>query len=824
MQKSTRLEVELKTGWRLFRGDHQDGADVALDDSDWEIVDVPHDAAIGGAFDRAADLQRTRVLEDGERKERDHTGRTGGLPHVGQVWYRRVVHAPSGAAIGSRVLIEFDGVMSHSAVYMNGVHVGGRPNGYISFVCDVTDAFRFGEKNVLAVRVDNKPHASRWYPGLGIYRNVRLIVKAPVHIAHWGTKITTPEVSERRSTVRIEVAVTNTSHDARDVELAIDILDMSGQSVARASKRAPVASQGEHVFDLSLTLTQAKLWSVESPHLYTAVQRVLVDERVVDQVETRFGIRDIAFDADNGFRINGRRVQFKGVCLHHDLGSLGAAVNVRATERRLELLKEMGCNAIRTSHNPPDPGLLDLCDSMGFLVIDEAFDEWRDGKVPNGYSTIFDEWAETDLRDMIRRDRNHPSVVMWSIGNEVREQRRENGKEVAQFLTSICHDEDPTRPVTAGFNAAEAAIANGLADVVDIVGWNYEHDRYHQHRSNHPNWVVYGSETESCVSSRGEYYLPVRHSQSVRRPSLHCNAYDTEATRWGCPAEVELAAQEANPYLLGQFTWTGFDYLGEPTPYYVEWPSRSSYFGILDLCGFPKDRYFLYRSVWSDEPTLHLFPHWNWEGHEGRVIPVHCFTSFDAAELFLNGRSLGVRRKARTRLESQDPAGDGEHLGWPFTRFRLMWDVPYEPGMLTVVAHDDKGRPVMEKSVITAGQPAKIELVPDRSSIKADGEDLSFVTVKITDKAGNVCPRAENRVAFQIEGPGTLAAIDNGDPTSLEPFVGTNRRAFHGLCLATVRSRRDEVGRIRLSAAAEGLEGATVEIETTRYQALRTSI
>lgn len=809
-QNSLRQTVPLKTGWRFLRGDVANGMAPALDDSSWREVNVPHDWAIEGPFDRGHDLQETQIWADGETQVAQHTGRTGGLPHVGRAWYRRTFTVPE-TWKDRRVYVEFDGAMSYSKVYVNGEYVGERPYGYISFYFDITDHLRVGEENLLAVSLDNPPYASRWYPGAGIYREVRLVAVHPIHVGPWGTYITTPEITADRATVAIRVELENAAGTEQAVELRARILSQAGECVAEVRDLVQ-APAGLSVHTLQSAVVKPRLWSPETPHLYTAEIEVVAGGSRVDSYTTRFGIRSIAFSREEGFLLNGRRVEFKGVCMHHDLGALGAAVNRRAIERQLEILRGMGCNAIRTSHNPPAKELLELCDEMGFLVIDEAFDEWRIGKVGNGYHRVFDEWAERDLRDMIRRDRNHPSIVMWSTGNEIPDQGHPEGAKTARFLTQICHDEDPTRPVTVGFNQALDAIKNGLADEVDIVGWNYEHHRYDEHLKNHPDWIMYGSETESCVSSRGEYYLPVQDARDVQWPSLHSSAYDVEAPPWGCPPEYELLQQELHPELLGQFTWTGFDYLGEPTPHKYEWPSRSSYFGIVDLAGFPKDRYYLYKSVWTDEPTLHLFPHWNWEGYEGEIIPVHCFTSFDAAELFLNGRSLGVRRKAK-RPDDTDGVYDGG-LGWPFTRYRLMWDVPYEPGTLEVVALDEDGKPAMSKKIVTAGRPVKVELVPDRSVIRADGEDLSFVTVRITDAQGNLCPQAEHRVAFRISGPGEIVALDNGDPTSLEPFQGTTRRAFNGLCLAIIRSQAGEVGEIELTAHAQGVESTTVKIKT----------
>jgi beta-galactosidase len=525
---------------------------------------------------------------------------------------------------------------------------------------------------------------------------------------------------------------------------------------------------------------------------------VKVNGRKVDHDETIFGIREVRFDPNTGFFLNGRNLKLKGVCMHHDLGSLGIALNCRALERQLEILQEMGCNAIRTSHNPPAPELLDLSDAMGFLVIDEAFDEWKIGKVDNGYHLLFDEWAEKDLRAMIKRDRNHPCVIMWSIGNEVREQRSETGAEAAKFLTEIAHDEDPTRPVTAGFNHSDPAIKHGLAAVVDIPGWNYKPFKYAQYHADHPEWAMYGSETESCVSTRGEYYFPVEEERDNWRETLQVSSYDLAAAPWGYPPDYELKAQEECPFIMGEFVWTGFDYLGEPTPYKQEWPSRSSYFGIIDLCGFPKDRYYLYQSQWSEKKVLHLLPHWNWEGREGEITPVHCYTNYEAAELFLNGRSLGIRRKNPDGL---------------FDRYRLIWeDVRYEPGSLKVAAYDQHGQIAAEKEVKTAGSPAQILLLPDRTTISNDRRDLSFMTVKIVDDEGDLCPLADNLVQFRLNGPGEIVAVDNGDPTGLEPFIADYRRAFHGLCLLVVKAVKDASGEIRISASSENLQGSETVI------------
>jgi len=793
-----RRVVVLESGWRFLRSGVAGAESPEFDDGAWDVVRVPHDWAIRGPFDRNHDLQIKTVVEDGEKRPSEHIARTGGLPHVGQGWYRRKFGVPPGSR-GKRFFLEFDGVMANSRVYVNGEYVGSWPYGYSSFCFEITDQVRFGAENLLAVSLEVKPNASRWYPGAGIYRNVRLVVTGQLRVAHWGTWVTTPEIREGRAAVRVRTELDSHSGCAEDAELETRILDDSGAEVARGAESVRV--EGSAQVDQALEIESPALWSPGSPRLYTALSSVSVGGEIVDRHETSFGIREFRFDSDEGFFLNGRSTKLKGVCMHHDLGPLGAAVNRRALERQLEILVGMGCNAVRTSHNPPAPELLELCDRMGLLVIDEAFDEWRLAKVENGYNLLFDDWVERDLRAMIRRDRNHPCVIMWSIGNEVPEQRSEDGAVVARMLADICHQEDPTRPTTLGFNNQEAAIRNGLPDVVDVPGWNYKPEKYLEFHRDHPGWKVYGSETESCVSSRGVYHFPVEEvkRRQMEHESNHVSSYDMCSPQWGCAPDVGFAVQDDCPFSAGEFVWTGFDYLGEPTPYNHRWPSRSSYFGILDLCGFHKDRYYAYRSKWRPEvETLHLFPHWNWEGREGEVVPVHCYTSFRSAELFLNGESQGVRRK--------DP-------GSVYDRYRLRWnDVRYQPGVLKVVALDEDARPVSSREVRTTGAAARIELRPDRSEIAADGRDLSFITVRITDADGRVCPCAGNLVSFELDGPGRIAAVGSGDPTSLEPFEADERRAFNGLCLLIVKSAEKQSGRVKVRATSPGLEAAEIAV------------
>ncbi|MDD3931859.1 MAG: glycoside hydrolase family 2 TIM barrel-domain containing protein, partial [Eubacteriales bacterium] len=531
------------------------------------------------------------------------------------------------------------------------------------------------------------------------------------------------------------------------------------------------------------------LWSLRTPVLYTANISVTDKCRVTDNYEMRFGVRNLQITREHGILLNGEHVRLNGVCMHHDLGALGAAVNRSAIRRQLEIMKDMGCNAIRTSHNPPAPEFLDLCDEMGFLVIDEAFDEWQLAKVENGYHTLFDEWAKRDLSDFIRRDRNHPCVMMWSIGNEIHEQSCPDGSKICRSLVEICHQLDQTRPVCAGFDQDFDAEKNGLCAAVDVVGLNYKPAHYAQHLLKHPDWILFGSETASCVSSRGRYYIPVNETHHPLHEDLHVSSYDVEAPHWANLPDYEFEGQDDNPQILGEFVWTGFDYLGEPTPYYSQWPSRSSYFGIVDLCGLKKDRFFAYQARWSGKPVMHVMPHWNWK--RGMHVPIHCYTNFMCAELFVNGKSYGVRHKS---FEST------------LARYRLIWDdIPYEPGKLDVISYDSNGHEAMRTSVRTAGDPSRIMLYPEKTVIPADAETYNWIRVQVEDDEGNVCPHADPMIIFSIDGAGELVACDNGDQTDLMPFYLPRRRATHGQCIVIVKA--NSPGEIVLSAKAENLDG-----------------
>ncbi len=792
-KENPREIVLLDKGWKFINSEVEGAQNPEYKADSWEEVSVPHDWAILGEFHEDNDVIMATVIEDGERVPQKRTGRTGGLPHVGVGWYRKTIDIPASWE-NKAVHIEFDGAMSHAQVYFNGEFVGEWPYGYASFGFNLTEKIKAGKENILAVRLENKPASSRWYPGAGIYRNVRLVTTNPIHVKQWGTYITTPEIQNGKGLVEMATTILGNGEPA-EVAVLTEVINKKGIVVGKASSKTKI--KGETTVKHKLKIEKPKLWSVEKPIMYTVVTKIYKDDQVIDEYHTPFGFRYFEFTNDNGFFLNGERVPLKGVCLHHDLGPLGAAVNKSALRHRMNLLKEMGCNSIRTSHNPPTPEMLDLADEMGFLVIDEAFDEWKLGKCDNGYHTLWDKWAEKDLVAFIHRDRNHPSVIMWSLGNEIREQGSLEGAEVCQFLNDIVKREDPTRPTTAGFNNWTRAISNGLADIVDVPGWNYKPQHYNFINKNHPEWKMYGAETASTVSSRGEYFFPAEEKVHYTREPYHCSSFDNEFPRWATSPDREWVAQDSFKYMAGEYVWTGFDYLGEPTPYNVQWPSRSSYFGIIDLCGIPKDRFYLYQSRWTNKEVLHLLPHWNWES--GQNVSVHCYTSFDKGELFLNGKSLGIKEKDPSNL---------------YTTYRLVWDnITFEPGELKVVALDETNQPIKETVKVTAGEPAKIILEADRQEAKANGKEMVFVTVSVLDKDGNICPKADNLVNFDVEGAGILRAVGNGDPTSLESFVKPFRKAFNGKCMAIIQTS-EEAGEILLKAESVGLEPAQINIKT----------
>lgn len=797
-QNDTRKSVLLDENWKFTLGDVPTASATNCNDSLWETVSVPHDWAIRKPFDLNQDMQWVQVKEDGDKEAKLRTGRTGALPIFGIAWYRKQIEIPSSDK-GKRFFVEFDGAMSQAKIYCNGIFVGEWPYGYSSFSFELTKFIKVGGKNTLAVRLENKPESSRWYSGAGIYRNVRLLTTDPIYVVHNGTYITTPTVNDKNGNVVIKTKLFNGSSASEKVELLTDIYNAKGEKVA-TSKTAKVFA-GEGLFSQSIDVKRPALWDVASPQCYRAISRVFVGNALKDTYQTSFGFRTLVFDKDKGFFLNGKAVKLQGVCLHHDLGPLGVAVNFRATERQLEMMKEMGCNAIRTSHNPPSPELLQLCDSLGLLVIVESFDEWKNGKNQNGYNRFFDSWAEKDMVAMIHRDRNHPSVIAWSIGNEIREQEEIDGKAKAHFLVDICHREDPTRPTTAGFDRPAGALKNGLTDVVDLVGFNYKPFLYKKVHADHPNYKIYGSETASTLSSRGVYKFPVKENKGAWYDDYQCSSYDLDYAGWASTPDTEFAMQDECDFSMGEFVWTGFDYLGEPTPYNEGTPARSSYFGIVDLAGLKKDRFYLYQSHWSVKPVLHLLPHWNWEGKEGDTIPVFCYSNYPKVELFVNGKSMGV--KSRTNIGK-------------YEKYRLMWrDVVYQPGEIKAVAYDNTGKIQRTEVVKTAGKPAKIKLTADRNVIHADGKDLSFVTVEVTDKDGNLCPNAQRLLFFKTEGVGSLKALCNGDPTDLTSFASNYMKVFNGKLVAIVSSDK-LTGEIKLSVSGERLTTNEIVIQSKK--------
>ena len=771
--------------------------DPAFDDTAWRNLNLPHDWGIEGPF--GADLPNE----------------TGKLPWAGIGWYRKEFPLDNDDK-GRRIFLDFDGAMSQAQVWVNGQKAGEWMYGYSSFRIDLTPYLQFGSKNIVAVRLDNPPNSSRWYPGGGIYRHTWLVKTSPVHVAFGGVFVRTPEVAD----VSANVAISTTVEGGNADSVSHQILD--GKEVVAEGQAAPQKAEGQ--WEAGLQIRQPKRWDVTSPHLYTLRTRVVVGGKPVDEIDTPFGVRTAEWDADKGFVLNGRVLKLQGVCNHHDMGALGSAVHVRALERQLEILKEMGCNAIRTSHNPPAPELLDLCDRMGFVVMDELFDAWKSGKKGNDYHRHFEACHERDATAFVRRDRNHPSVILWSIGNEIPEQGSPAGHAIAKDLTGIVHREDPTRKVAAGCNNLGAAF-NGFSDNIDVMGFNYPPRQpgiYDEFKRRRPQQPAFGSETSSCVSSRGVYFFPVDWNKGKGFYQFQVSSYDLYAPGWANRPDLDYAQMDKVPFAAGEFVWTGFDYLGEPTPYNQDEtnalnfqneaerkeamellrklggkaPSRSSYFGIIDLAGFPKDRFYLYQSRWRPElKMVHVLPHWNWPDRKGQVTPVHAYTSGDEGELFLNGKSLGRKKKE---------AG----------AYRLVWDdVKYEPGEIKVVAYKN-GQQWAVESRRTTGPAAGLKAVADRPVIKGDGQDLCYVTVDVTDAKGDMVPTANQEVTFSVSGPAEVVATDNGDAIDLTVFSSPTRHAFSGKCLAIIRSKRGSSGEVVVTASAPALNAkASVRIK-----------
>ena len=788
-----RSEYLLEKGWKFTKGEVSNAEMPAFNDAKWETVDIPHDWAIFGPFDKNNDLQNVAVTQNFETQASLKTGRTGGLPYVGIGWYRTTFHSTP----GKQTTLIFDGAMSEARVFVNGKEACFWPCGYNSFYCDVTSLVNEdGKNNTLAVRLENRPQSSRWYPGAGLYRNVHVVTTEKIHVPVWGTQITTPYVKDEYASVCLRTTILNAGKT--ELTVVTDIMDADGQVVSTKTNKG-VINHGQP-FTQNFIVERPKLWSPETPVLYKAVSKIYSGDTLLDTYSTRFGIRTIEYIADKGFYLNGKRRKFQGVCNHHDLGPLGAAINVAALRHQLTLLKEMGCDAIRTSHNMPAPELVELCDEMGFMMMLEPFDEWDIAKCDNGYHRFFNEWAEKDMVNMLRQYRNNPCVVMWSIGNEVPTQWSPEGYKVAKFLQDICHREDPTRPVTCGMDQVKSVLANGFAAMLDIPGLNYRAHLYDEAYERLPQNIILGSETSSTVSSRGVYKFPVERKAGAMYDDHQSSSYDLEYCNWSNIPDIDFARAEDHEWTIGQFVWTGFDYLGEPSPYDTNaWPNHSSMFGILDLASIPKDRYYLYRSVWNKEAeTLHILPHWNWEGREGEKTPVFVYTNYPSAELFINGKSYGRQTKHKN--------------GTVENRYRLMWhDAVYQPGEVRVVAYDEQGNPVAEKTVRTAGKPHHIELVTDRSSLQADGKDLAYVTLRIVDKDGNLCPNDGRLVSFKVKGAGKYRASANGDPTCLDLFHKPEMHAFGGMLTVIVQSG-EKTGEIELQATAKGIKTGTIRI------------
>ena len=788
-----RSEYLLEKGWKFTKGEVSNAEMPAFNDAKWETVDIPHDWAIFGPFDKNNDLQNVAVTQNFETQASLKTGRTGGLPYVGIGWYRTTFHSTP----GKQTTLIFDGAMSEARVLVNGKEACFWSCGYNSFYCDITSLVNEdGKNNTLAVRLENRPQSSRWYPGAGLYRNVHVVTTEKIHVPVWGTQITTPYVKDEYASVCLRTTILNAGKT--ELTVVTDIMDADGQVVSTKTNKG-VINHGQP-FTQNFIVERPKLWSPETPVLYKVVSKIYSGDTLLDTYSTRFGIRTIEYIADKGFYLNGKRRKFQGVCNHHDLGPLGAAINVAALRHQLTLLKEMGCDAIRTSHNMPAPELVELCDEMGFMMMLEPFDEWDIAKCDNGYHRFFNEWAEKDMVNMLRQYRNNPCVVMWSIGNEVPTQWSPEGYKVAKFLQDICHREDPTRPVTCGMDQVKSVLANGFAAMLDIPGLNYRAHLYDEAYERLPQNIILGSETSSTVSSRGVYKFPVERKAGAMYDDHQSSSYDLEYCNWSNIPDIDFARAEDHEWTIGQFVWTGFDYLGEPSPYDTNaWPNHSSMFGIIDLASIPKDRYYLYRSVWNKEAeTLHILPHWNWEGREGEKTPVFVYTNYPSAELFINGKSYGRQTKHKN--------------GTVENRYRLMWhDAVYQPGEVRVVAYDEQGNPVAEKTVRTAGKPHHIELVTDRSSLQADGKDLAYVTLRIVDKDGNLCPNDGRLVSFKVKGAGKYRASANGDPTCLDLFHKPEMHAFGGMLTVIVQSG-EKTGEIELQATAKGIKTGTIRI------------
>ena len=772
-QRST---INLKT-WQFSR-----------DSVNYKPVTIPHDWAINGPFDKKWDLQFVAIVQNGETEKTEKSGRSGALPWIGRGFYKTTVDLKK---LPKTAILEFDGAMADPHVYINGKLAGHWAYGYNAFRVDAVPYLKKG-KNEISVSLNNREESSRWYPGGGLYRPVQLVTNADAAtINPWGCYFRTESIGDGKAEVSI---CTNINNVDKTLSIENQLVDAAGKVVAQF-KYGDFDAQGNVV--KKLTVDNAQLWSPETPYLYKLITRLYRNNRLIDQTQQKVGIRTVRVAQYDGFQLNGVSRKIKGVCLHHDLGPLGAAVNKAALIRQIRTMKDMGCDAIRTAHNMPSTWQMEVCDSMGMMVMAESFDMWIYPKCKNGYALNFKEWADKDMENLVLNHRNHPSIVMWSIGNEIPEQWSKEGRDISEHLQDICHKLDPTRPVTQGMDQAESALKSGFAQVMDVPGFNYRVHKYDNNIKQLPKGFLLGSETASTVSSRGVYKFPVEASDSKTYADGQCSSYDVEYCPWSNLPDDDWRMQDDRDYTIGEFVWTGYDYLGEPSPYDEYWPSRSSYFGICDLAGLPKDRYYLYRSHWrKDDATLHVLPHWTFPGRDGETTPVYCYTSWPSAELFVNGKSQGrIVKNADTRLD----------------RYRLRWNnVKYEPGEIKVVAYDYDGTPKGEKIIRTAGAPARIVLKADRNSISSKGEDLSFVTVSVVDKDGNPCPTATNKMKFNVSGAAQFRAACNGDATSLVAFNSTEMPLFSGELVVVVEGLKR--GAATLSVSADGLTTATLPI------------
>ena len=738
------------------------------DRENWEQVTLPHDWAIKGPFDKKWDLQVVAIKENGETTKTEHSGRSGSLPWIGEGYYRTQFLLPKGT---ERAELLFDGAMSEPEVYVSGVKVGEWAYGYNAFRVDITHLInKVDFSGTIEVRLKNVEESSRWYPGAGLYRPVKLITSGRVAFDTWGTFIRTTKIENDTAYVAVDTKL-NGCDIVENPVITMSINDREGNVVAETQRR--IAADGN--CRMEFKIVNANLWSPESPYLYKVNTVAEINGKVVDRLTDNLGIRTVNFSKEHGFQLNGVKRKFKGVCLHHDLGPLGSALNKAALARQLKIMKEMGADAIRTSHNMPSTWQMDLCDSLGIMVMAESFDAWKDPKVKNGYNRFWDEWWKKDVYNLIMNHRNHPSIVLWSVGNEIPEQWKEEGAERYAALVKWCHRIDPTRMVTCGMDNPDADLKSGFAQQADVPGFNYRTHRYEDCIKLLPQGFVLGSETASTLSSRGEYFFPDTCATMLAHDNGQCSSYDTEYCWWSNLPDDDWRLQDDFDWTIGEFVWTGFDYLGEPTPYDAYWPSRSSYFGIVDLAGLPKDRYYLYRSHWNKTShTIHLLPHWTWPDREGKVTPVYCYTDYPSAELFVNGKSQGrITKDPTSRLD----------------RYRLRWrNVIYEPGEIKVVVFDENGNKAGEKSVKTAGKPYKLQLDADRTRLNADGNDLAFVTVSLIDKEGTLLPDADDDLQFIVEGAGSFRGACNGDATSLQVFTEPQMKLFHGQLVVVVQT------------------------------------